>query len=253
MTIALSYPRISVITVCWNSAATISHTLESFFRQTWPNKELLIVDGGSTDDTLAVVSRYKADNMTVVSGPDDGMYDALNKGFGLYGGDAFGVLNADDAFHDETVLGRVADLLQTHDMVHGHLDFVQDHSAKKIVRTWQAKSRPRRGFKTGWMPAHPTFYCRRAVQEKTGLFDTRMRVAADYDWMLRAVELGGFSLDLLDYVMVDMMVGGASTRSIRAHLRHNLDCLKSRQRWLQAGAVDLALFAKPLGKLRQFI
>lgn len=245
--------KISVITVCFNAADTIRHTLDSFFAQDWPQKEMVVIDGASTDDTLAIVNSYAGPDLRVVSEPDKGMYDALNKGLRLYGGDAFGVLNADDAYRDHGVLARVADALGDADMVQGSLDFVDGHATGNIVRRWRATPRPHGGFRTGWMPAHPTFYVRRHVQEAVGEFDQSYRTAADYEWMLRAIEIGGFSLATIDPVLVDMMTGGRSTASLRAHVFHNFEALRARRRWLGSGMLDYALFAKPARKLGQFM
>lgn len=244
--------KISVLTVCWNSAATIRHTIDSFFAQDHDDKELVVVDGGSSDETLAIVGSYSQDRIQLVSEPDRGMYDALNKGLRLYRGDAVGVLNSDDCFHDRTALGRISAGLEQADIVHGDLDFVEDHLSKRVVRRWRAAPRPAKGFRTGWMPAHPTFYVKRKVADAVGAFDLGHKVASDYDWMLRAVELHGFRIAATNHVLVDMMVGGASTRSFASHIGHNLEALRARRRWLRSGPIDYALVAKPMRKLGQF-
>ncbi|QPC43681.1 glycosyltransferase [Kaustia mangrovi] len=245
--------KISVLTVTWNSAATVRHTLDSFFAQSHEDKELVVIDGASRDDTVEIVKSYPRDAIRLVCEPDEGMYDALNKALALHGGDAVGVLNSDDAYHDAHVLSRIASALREADIVHGHLRFVSDHATKRVVRRWQATPRPARGFRTGWMPAHPTFYVRREVAERVGPFDCTLATAADYDWMLRAVELHGYRTAMVDRVMVDMQAGGRSTASLGAHIRHNLEALRSRRRWLRSGAVDYALLAKPARKLGQFV
>ncbi|MER8421485.1 glycosyltransferase family 2 protein [Mesorhizobium sp. M1329] len=245
--------RISVLTVCWNSAATIRHTVESFLAQDHGDKELVIIDGNSSDGTMAIVRSYPQDQIRMISEPDTGMYDALNKGLRLYTGDAVGVLNSDDCFHDRTALGRISAGLEQADILHGDLDFVEDHLTKRVVRRWRAEARPAKGFRTGWMPAHPTFYVTRKVADVVGGFDLSLKVASDYDWMLRAVELHGFQTAATGHVLVDMMVGGASTRSIVSHIWHNLEALRSRRRWLGAGPLDYALLAKPARKLGQFL
>ncbi|MER8595876.1 glycosyltransferase [Mesorhizobium sp. M1182] len=245
--------RISVLTVCWNSAATIRHTLDSFFAQDHQEKELIVVDGASTDETVSIVRSYSDQRLQVISEPDRGMYDALNKGLALCSGEAIGALNADDAFHDASVLGKISEALAEADIVHGHLNFVDNHERKRVVRRWRAEPRPRHGFRSGWMPAHPTFYVRRGVAEKVGSFDLALKVSSDYDWMLRAVELYGFRIATMDQVLVDMMMGGASTRSFRSHIGHNLEALRSRRRWLGSGPVDYALVVKPMRKIGQFL
>ncbi|MER9681906.1 glycosyltransferase [Mesorhizobium sp. M0184] len=245
--------KVSVLTVCRNSAATIKHTIDSFFAQNHAEKELVVVDGGSSDETLAIVRSYPQDEIRLISEPDSGMYDALNKGLRLYTGDAVGVLNSDDCFHDLTALGRISGGLEQADIVHGDLDFVADHVSKRVVRRWRAAPRPAKGFRTGWMPAHPTFYVRRKVAEAVGTFDLSLKVASDYDWMLRAVELHGFESVTTNHVLVDMMVGGASTRGLGSYIGHNFEALRSRRQWLRSGPIDYALVAKPVRKLGQFL
>ena len=245
--------KISVLTVCYNAEDTIRQTLDSFCAQKHVERELFLIDGASSDGTLAIAREYESDSVCVISEPDEGMYDALNKGLKLYQGDAFGVLNADDAYHHRDVLSQVAEGLMHSPIVQGHLNFVSDHQNKKVVRRWQGEARPLTGFKSGWMPAHPTFYVRREVAAIVGAFDNSLDCAADYDWMLRAIDVFGFEVRLLDTVLIDMKMGGKSTQSILAQIKHNLEALSARQRWLDAGLVDYALLAKPLRKIGQFI
>lgn len=248
--------KISVITVCFNAARSIEATIESFLAQDHPHKELLILDGGSKDGTQDVVAGALQGvpnaPVTFVSEPDKGMYDALNKGLERYTGEAVGALNADDTYHDSSVLSRIAATLQSADIAHGDLNFVADHATKRMMRRWRVAERPKGGFRGGWMPAHPTFYVRRSVIDAVGRFDLSLKTASDYDFMLRAIELHDFSVAKVEGVMVDMMVGGKSTASLKSHLAHNLEALKARQKWLGAGIVDRALVAKPTSKIGQF-
>ena len=245
--------KVSVLTVCRNAERTIAHTLDSFFAQEHADKEMVVVDGASGDDTLAIIARYPQSLIRLVSEPDTGMYDALNKALRLCSGQAIGVLNADDTYHDGTVLSRISDRLDSADIVHGHLNFVTDHAGKHLVRRWRARPRPPGGFRRGWMPAHPTFYVRRDVAETVGTFDLSLATSADYDWMLRAIELHDYRLELLDHVLVDMMQGGRSTSGLRSSLKHNMEALRSRRKWLGSGLVDYALIAKPARKISQFV
>ena len=242
--------KISVITVCRNAQSTIARTITSFLEQDHPSKEMIIIDGASTDRTMSIAEAFSAPEIRVLSEPDDGMYDALNKGLSIYDGDAFGVLNADDAYRDASVLTRVASALEVDDATHGDLDF-RDREGR-IVRRWRSRPRPDSGFRSGWMPAHPTFYVRRSVADRVGCFDTSMPTAADYEWMLRAIDVHGASLAHIPHVMVDMSMGGRSTSSISSHVMHNLEALTARRRWLNAGVVDWALISKPASKLSQF-
>ncbi|MDT8345542.1 MAG: glycosyltransferase family 2 protein [Thermohalobaculum sp.] len=249
--------KISVVTVAFNSGRTIRHTIESFLAQTHREAELLVIDGASTDDTCAIVRSYADPRIRLLSEPDRGLYDAMNKGLGLFGGDAVGFLNSDDRYNNPGVLGAIAAALAQHDVVCGNLDFVEDHVSRRVVRRWRGRPWRPGGFRRGWMPAHPTFYVRRAVAARTGAFDLGYRIAADYDFMLRAVEFGGGDRPVraafIADVMVDMMIGGASTSGLGAYLRGNLESLRSRRRWLGSGLIDTALLAKPFGKLGQFV
>ncbi|WP_421693804.1 glycosyltransferase family 2 protein [Aestuariivirga sp.] len=243
--------KISVLTVCRNAEATIARTITSFLAQDYPQKEMIIIDGASTDGTVAVAGSFRSHEIRIVSEPDRGMYDALNKGLALFQGDAMGVLNADDRYHNQHVLSRIAEALQSHDATHGNLDFHDEDG--RVVRRWRAAPRPARGFAAGWMPAHPTFYVRRQVAEAVGPFDTKLATAADYEWMLRAIDIHGASLRHIPDVMIDMALGGRSTASLSSHVKHNFEALAARQRWLKSGVVDWALIAKPASKLSQFI
>lgn len=245
--------KISVITAAFNSAGSIRQSLDSFFEQDWPNKELILVDGASEDKTLEIAQSYPQDQMVILSEPDQGMYDALNKGLRLYTGDAFGVLNSDDRFHDAQSMTRIAQALGTYDMVHGHVNYIRDHDSKALIRAWRAEPRPPRGFASGWMPCHTSFFVRREVQEAVGDFCVDYKISADYDWMIRAIDLGDWTLETLDEVQIDMMVGGMSTNGLGAYIEHNLQSLRIRQKLLGSRVIDYALFAKPLRKIGQFI
>lgn len=196
--------RISVVTVCRNSASTIGHALDSFLRQDHADKELIVVDGASTDDTLAIVRSFDAKDLILISEPDCGIYDAMNKGLNAFGGEAIGFLNSDDRFHDRGALSAIAASLEDADIVYGDLDVVTGHDRSTVVRRWRSTPWRKGAFRRGWMPAHPTFYCRRRVAEQVGGFDLRYHVAADYDWMLRALELGDFTAARAARVLVDM-------------------------------------------------
>ncbi|MEM7464761.1 MAG: glycosyltransferase family 2 protein [Pseudomonadota bacterium] len=244
--------KISVITVCYNAQATIAYTLDSFLAQNHADKELLVIDGASTDGTPDIVKSFKSEQIKMSSEPDKGMYDALNKGLAVYTGDAVGVLHSDDTYHDKDALSRIAQALESADIVHGHLNFVDGHDKKRVVRHWRGEERPVNGFKTGWMPAHTTLHVRRHVAETVGPFDLSLKTASDYDWMIRAIDVHGFETRMIDHILVDMAEGGKSTAGIGAHIHHNLEALKARQRWLGTGVIDFALFAKPARKISQF-
>jgi len=168
--------KISTVTVCRNSQVTIAQTIESFLRQTHPDKELLVIDGGSTDRTVEIVNGFQSDAIRIISEPDRGIYDAMNKGLANYSGDAVGFLNSDDAYRDSSVLSRISDALGRADAVYGDLVMISDHMTGNIVREWKASEFKPDAFRTGWMPPHPTFYIRRELAARTGEFDTSGRL-----------------------------------------------------------------------------
>ena len=174
----------------------------------------------------------------------------MNKGLAVYAGDAVGFLNADDRFRDTGTLARIATGLAEVDIVYGNLDFVSNNET--VVRRWRGVPFRRGSFAEGWMPAHPTFYVRRAVVDAVGAFDTRYRISADYDFMLRAMELHDFSSAFLEDVLVEMAYGGKSTRGVWPVLRGNLEAHQSRRKWLETGFFDKTFVVKPLGKISQF-
>src|SRR4051812_37524673 len=216
--------KISVVTASYNSDATIAFTIESFLRQRHPDKEMLVVDGASRDATLKVVEGFGSPYIRVLSEPDNGVYDAMNKGFQLFSGDAIGFLNSDDTFHDDNVLGDIAAGLANADIVYGDLNMVTDHQTKRIARVWRGGALRRYAFELGWVPPHPTFYIRKEIAKSVGDYDLRYITTADYDYMLRAIALNEYRVHYLPRVMVDFQIGGISTRGLGVTIRGNLEC-----------------------------
>jgi glycosyltransferase len=243
--------KISVVTASFNSEATIGFTIESFLRQTHPDKEMLVIDGVSKDGTLKIVESFGSNAIRILSEPDKGVYDAMNKGFRLFGGDAVGFLNSDDTFHDESVLADIAAGLADADIVYGDLNMVTDHRSKRIARVWRGGTFHRYSFQLGWVPPHPTFYMRREVAQKVGGFDLRYVTTADYDYMLRALALNDFRVRYLPRVIADFQMGGISTRGLGVTIRGNLECLRSRREHLNAPPIDAAFFLRFLRRIFQ--
>jgi glycosyltransferase len=243
--------KISTVTVCYNSRSSIGRTVESFLQQNYSNKELLVVDGGSHDGTVDIIKSFGSDAVRIISERDNGIYDAMNKGLMAFGGDAVGFLNSDDTYHDNTVLSRIAEGLGKADLVYGDLVMISDHTTKIPLRNWRAGSFIRGSFRTGWMPPHPTFYVRRELAQRVGHFDLSYQISADYDFMLRAMELGDARAHYIAHTLVDFMVGGRSTSGLGAVIRGNLECMRARRKNLRTAPVDLAFVSKPLQKLRQ--
>jgi glycosyltransferase len=243
--------KISTVTVSFNSQATIARAIESFLEQTHPDKEMLVIDGASKDGTLDVVRSFASGAIRVISEKDRGIYDAMNKGLRYFSGDAIGFLNSDDAYHDNSVLARITHALDNADAVHGDLVMVKDHVGRRAVRTWRAGPFVPGSFRHGWMPPHPTFYIRRDLAAAMGAFDLSYGTSADYDFMLRTLELHAPRTAYIPHPLIDFMVGGVSTKGLRAVIDGNLECLRSRRAHLGARRVDLALFTKPARKLLQ--
>lgn len=204
--------KISLITVVLNSASTIEDCLKSVRSQTYRDIEHIVIDGGSSDGTLDILERYHDGLAVLESGPDAGIYDALNKGFSMASGEVVGILHSDDLLADESVLEAVAGIMPRNgsDSCYGDLIYVDRQRPDKIVRYWRAGDFRREKFEWGWMPPHPTFFARRAVYEKYGCFDLAFPMAADYELMLRLLYRHGISAAYLPRVLVKMRAGGTS-------------------------------------------
>jgi glycosyltransferase len=243
--------KISVVTASYNSEPTIGFTIESFLAQDHPEKEMLVIDGASDDATLKIVESFGSDAIRVFSEKDLGVYDAMNKGFHLFSGDAVGFLNSDDTFHDRDTLGAIAAALRDADIVYGDLDMVTDHRTKRVVRSWRGGTFKRYSFQLGWVPPHPTFYMRKQVAQKVGDYDLSYVTTADYDYMLRALALNDFRVRYIPRVIADFQMGGISTKGWRVTLRANLECLRSRRAHLNAPMIDAAFFLRFVRRIFQ--
>jgi glycosyltransferase len=243
--------KISVITASYNSETTIGFTAESFLSQNHVDKELLVIDGASTDATLKIVESFNSDAIRVISEKDNGVYDAMNKGFRLFRGDVVGFLNSDDTFHDPNALGDIAAAMRDSDIVYGNLNMVTDHQTKRLVRSWRGGKFRRYSFQLGWVPPHPTFYMRREVMQKVGDYDLSYVTTADYDFMLRALALNNFRVRYIPRTIADFQMGGISTRGWRVSARGNLECLRSRRAHLHAPIIDAAFFLRFLRRILQ--
>ncbi len=224
--------RISIITATFNSATTVLDTLESVLIQTYKNYELVIKDGGSKDTTLAVCREYEQKfegKLKIISCPDKGIYDAMNQGIKAATGDIIGILNSDDMYYDDQVLERIAEAFKDPEIgcVYGDLQFVDAKDTSRVVREWKGSQYLEGGFRKGWHPAHPTFYARRELFEKYGLFDTSFDVSADFELMLRFIERYHVKNMYLPYCFVRMRMGGESTGSIKNIIKGNRNILRA--------------------------
>lgn len=213
---------ISVITATYNSGATLRDTLESVLRQSFRDFEHIVVDGGSKDNTLAVVQEYEpryGGRLRWVSEPDKGIYDAMNKGIRMATGNVVGILNSDDFYTSNDVLECVAKTMDAPDVdaVYGDIHFVRDGDLSRCVRYYTSRPFHRSWMRFGFMPAHPSFYCRKSIYEKYGAFDLSYKVAADFENLLRLIFVHRIRTRYLHKDFVTMRTGGASTSGLRSH------------------------------------
>lgn len=212
--------KISLIIATWNSGSTIDDTLSSILEQKYGNTEVIVIDGKSTDNTLDIVREYEGrfeGRLRWISEPDRGLYDAMNKGIAMATGDVVGILNSDDFYTSDDVLERVAREIDGVDAVYGDIHFVDPDDLTKCVRYYSSRSFRRWQMRLGFMPAHPSFYCRRHVYQSLGAFDLQFKVAADFEQLLRLIYVNRISTKYIPMDFVTMRTGGASTSGLQSH------------------------------------
>jgi glycosyltransferase len=215
--------KVTIITVCYNSGGTIEETIRSVLGQTHKPLEYIIVDGKSTDNTLMLVNRYAVDIATIVSEPDKGIYEAMNKGVALATGDIVGILNSDDVYADPEVLARVVRYFTETgcDALYGDLDYVSARDPERVIRRWRSGRLGIRSFLFGWMPPHPTFFVKKELYERFGSFNLALGSSADYEFMLRIIHRHKVKTGYIPDLLVKMKMGGASNASLKSRLKAN--------------------------------
>ncbi len=217
--------KISVVTAVYNRKQTVGQAIDSVLSQSHPAVESLVIDGASTDGTLMVLESYRSRLGVLISERDQGIYDALNKGIKHATGDVVGFLHADDVFEDSDVLAKVAATFQNPavDAVYGDLVYVRHDDISHVIRYWKSGLYDDDAISRGWMPPHPTFYVRRSVYGRLGVFDTRYRIAADYDTVLRFLAVGKIRAAYIPEVLVRMRAGGISNRSLKTIVQKSFE------------------------------
>ena len=243
--------KVSIITASYNNIDTISATIDSVLSQTYPDIEYIIVDGGSTDGTIELIRNYEAGVTKWVSEPDGGIYFALNKGIKMASGDIIGFLHADDVLHDYFIIAKIVDIFlkSSCHAVYGDLVYVARNDIKNIVRFWKSCTFQPKLLKQGWMPPHPTLFLHREVYDKYGHFNTGLRIAADYEIILRIFNQSDFRSEYLPHVFVRMRMGGISNKSISNILRKSQEDYKAMKINGTGGFTSLIL--KNISKLSQ--
>ena len=230
--------KISIITVVYNNSATIDTAIESVLSQRYPNIEYIIIDGASTDGTMEMINGYGSRIQQVVSEKDAGIYDAMNKGIKLCTGEVIGILNSDDIYENNEVISTVMEAFLNDlelALVYGDLVYVKSDELNQVVRKWTTESYYPDFFEDGHVPPHPSLFIRRNVYQKVGLFNLNMRLAADYEFMLRVFKLHDFKSRYINKLFVRMRLGGATNMSLKNIVNGNLEILSAwRQHHLKA-------------------
>lgn len=248
-------PTISVVTATYNCAHTVAECLAAVAAQTYPHREHVVLDGASTDSTLAILTAHAQQLAVLKSEPDTGIYDALNKGIALARGDVVGFLHADDLYASPDVLAQIAQAFENPAVcaVYGDLQYVSKANTAQVVRKWRSSPFTPNRLAWGWMPPHPTLYVRRQWYERIGGFDTRYRISADYLSILQMFSQPDFQAVYLPEVLVKMRLGGASNKSLKNLIQ------KSSEDWRALRSTGVgglggvgALLWKNLSKVRQF-
>lgn len=246
--------KVSIITAVMNGKGTIRETIESVLGQEYKNIEHIIIDGNSTDGTLEMIAGYKDQIAKTISEPDQGIYDALNKGIRISSGNIIGILHAGDLYAHDRVIERVVEGFEKNngEGCYGDLQYVHRNDPNKVIRYW--KSSPYRDgkFKFGWMPPHPTFFVKREIYEKYGVFDKEFRIAGDYELMLRFLERHRISIFYIPEVLIKMRWGGISNRSVKDLWVKSREDYKAWERNHLKGNIFI-IFLKNLSKLPQFL
>lgn len=245
--------KITIITATYNSEATIEACMDSVLEQVHPDLEYLILDGGSKDGTLSKVGKCKDARVRVISEPDKGIYDALNKGITRATGEIIGFVHSDDFLATSDCLSKMVQLFQSEkaDGIYGDLHYVDALRTERVVRNWKSGPFRPQLLERGWMPAHPTLFLKKEVYDKHGVFDLEFKIAADYDLMLRIFKDDTLRFAYLPQVITKMRLGGASNGSLKNVIR------KTREdyRAMKNNHLPNPLFticAKNLSKIPQF-
>ena len=248
--------KISIITATWNSAEMIDDCLASVAEQSHPDIEHVVIDGGSLDGTMAKLEAKQEQLAFLLSEPDQGIYDALNKGLFKTTGEVVGFLHSDDLYAHAEVLADIAKAFQDPQVcaVYGDLNYVKRRDSTQIVRKWKSAEFTQQRLSHGWMPPHPTLYVRRKCYQLIGGFDVKYKISADFFCILQLFRQTNFKSIYLPQVLVIMRLGGASNKSFKAVIN------KSKEDWraLRCSGFGVfqsayALLWKNLSKIKQFL
>ena len=221
--------KVTVITVCFNSASTLGRTLTSVFDQDYKNFEYIVIDGGSSDGTLDILDSFRSSLHCVISEPDKGIYDAMNKGLERATGDIVCFLNADDEYATQDVFSRVVEIMskESADALIGDVDFFHEKNPSRIVRRYRSERFKPSRLAWGWMPAHPAFFLRREIYQRVGGFDASYRIAGDFEHIVRIFSESTLRYRYCSKVLVRMQTGGVSTSGWKSKVLLNREVLRA--------------------------
>lgn len=244
--------KISIITACFNREKTIRDTIESVLSQDYENIEYIIIDGASTDNTLSIINEYKSTIAVILSEPDKGMYDAINKGLKLATGDVVGLLHSDDFYYNNQVLSHVAaEMIRTQaDMLYGNGLFINGNDRTNVIRNWISGDFDRKNLRKGWLPLHPTVYLKRQYLSLYGYYNDSFMIAADSDFLVRYLSVADLKIVYLNKYMVYMRMGGLSTSISKFYQKWKEDVRLYRENGFNP---YLTTLRKILSKIPQFI
>mgnify|MGYP006101813183 CR=1 FL=1 len=243
--------KISIITISFNAKATIEKTLQSVANQSYKNIEHIIVDGGSNDNTKDICNSYTHISK-IISEPDKGIYDAFNKGLKLATGDVVGFLNADDTFYNENSIQDIVDAFKHNrvDIVYGNLNYINEEG--KIIRNWISRAYKKGLVKKAWIPAHPTFYCKKDVYDRYGGYNDSFKIGGDFELCLRFLEINNIPSYYLNKKLVKMLVGGISNSGISSKWTIYIEELRAFE--INKIPINpILFFLHKLKKLKQFV
>ena len=249
----MNAPTVSIITVCLNSELTIEATIRSALDQDYEHIEYVIVDGGSTDRTPAIIADYQKEVTTYISEPDEGIYDAMNKGIRLCTGDLVATLNSSDQYAHRSAVSQVVQFIESRslDAAYGDLVYIDKKNPRSVRRRWKTGPYVRGAFRRGWAIPHPTFFCRKEVFESLGYFNSRLQIAADFELMLRFIERNQIKVGYLPETIAKMGTGGKAN-TISGVIRGNWEIIRA----FRMNNIDISpwfFLLKPIHRINQIL
>ncbi len=244
--------KVSIITPSLNSAHLIRNVMLSVKSQNYPEIEHIIIDGGSGDNTTQIIDSFGDENPVFISEPDNGIYDAINKGIKRATGDIIGILNTDDEYFAENVIEQVVRMFENSDTegVYGDLVYVRRENTNSIIRRWKSGNFTLDKLAQGWMPPHPALFLKKTVYDMYGLYDTSFSISADYDYILRILGKYKISVSYIPEILIKMRFGGKSNTGLKNIIRKRIEDYRAIRQNRTGGI--LTLIYKNLSKISQF-